>query len=382
MLSCRFLGLALITASAVAADSRPAHRSEAIAVLRAVGPEGQGNEAAAAAWRLLIGQDVACLPEILKGMKDANALARNWLRAAGEVITSRDPAARGALPVRELTDILDDRSQDPQARWLAYQWILRQDPSRRRALAGAMLDDPATALRREAVDELLHQAAASEVPNRDAAIARYRTALNAAREVDQIEAAAKALRGLGESVNLITQFGWVTAWKIIGPFDNTAQAGFERVFPPETEVRLDAEYDGKSGKVSWHDFEATDEYGKVDFNKALAAAKEVTGFAFSEFHSDRERPAELRLGCKNGWKLWWNGQFVFGRDEYHRGAEIDQYRLPVRVRPGRNTILVKLCQNEEVEEWTVEWEFQLRITDPAGTPLRSIDPRPLQPDRP
>jgi hypothetical protein len=82
-------------------------------------------------------------------------------------------------------------------------------------------------------------------------------------------------------------------------------------------------------------------------------------------------PAELRLGCKNGWKLWFNGQFLFGRDEYHRGAEIDQYRLPVTLRPGANTIVVKLCQDEEVEDWTVEWEFQLRVTDPTGKPIRA-----------
>jgi hypothetical protein len=41
----------------------------------------------------------------------------------------------------------------------------------------------------------------------------------------------------------------------------------------------------------------------------------------------------------------------------------------VQLRPGRNAILVKVCQNEEVAEWTVQWEFQLRVTDGIGTPL-------------
>ena len=39
------------------------------------------------------------------------------------------------------------------------------------------------------------------------------------------------------------------------------------------------------------------------------------------FLSEKARPAELRLGCKNGWKIWLNGKLIFGRDEYHRGAE-------------------------------------------------------------
>jgi hypothetical protein len=111
--------------------------------------------------------------------------------------------------------------------------------------------------------------------------------------------------------------------------------------------------------------------GMVDFNKAYAPLKEVTGYAFTEFHSDARRPAEIRIGCKNGWKLWFNGRYLFGRDEYHRGAELDQYRLPIQLRPGRNTLLVKLTQNEQKEDWTVEWEFQLRITDPTGRVIRS-----------
>jgi len=38
-------------------------------------------------------------------------------------------------------------------------------------------------------------------------------------------------------------------------------------------------------------------------------------------------------------------------------------------KPGRNTILVKVCQNEQTEDWTKEWEFQLRVTDDLGTPI-------------
>jgi hypothetical protein len=71
-----------------------------------------------------------------------------------------------------------------------------------------------------------------------------------------------------------------------------------------------------------------------------------------------------------------NGQLLFARDEYHTSAEIDQYPMPAQLRPGRNTILVKVCQNEEVQEWTEEWEFQLRVTDALGTPLASINQAP------
>jgi hypothetical protein len=84
-----------------------------------------------------------------------------------------------------------------------------------------------------------------------------------------------------------------------------------------------------------------------------------------------ERDAELRLGGKNAWKVWLNGALLFGRDEYHRGQQMDQYTLKCRLKKGANTILVKCCQNEQKENWTVEWEFQLRMCDSAGTAILS-----------
>jgi hypothetical protein len=53
--------------------------------------------------------------------------------------------------------------------------------------------------------------------------------------------------------------------------------------------------------------------------------------------------------------------------------KIDQYQLPGQLNPGKNTILVKACQNEQIETWTVEWQFQLRVCDSSGTAILSTD---------
>jgi len=164
-------------------------------------------------------------------------------------------------------------------------------------------------------------------------------------------------------------FGWLTAWQVVGPFDNTGGAGFDKPFPPEDKVDLQAEYEGKAGKVRWKPTKTTNELGLVDLNNPLGTLKSVTGYAYTEITATRARPVELRLGCKNGWKIWFNGKYLFGRDEYHRGIEIDQYRFKVDLQPGRNTILVKVCQNEQTEDWTKEWEFQLRVTDDLGAAI-------------
>jgi hypothetical protein len=185
-----------------------------------------------------------------------------------------------------------------------------------------------------------------------------------------VQAISKALSELGQPVSLPEVFGWVKDWRVIGPFDNTAGAGYDTVFPPEENLDFAAEYQGKTGKVGWKSVTTTNDLGMVDLNKPFGALKEVTGYAVTEIQSDTARAVELRLGCKNGWKLWLNGELLFGRDEYHRGTEIDHYRLKANLKPGKNVILVKLTQNEMKEEWTVEWEFQLRITDDLGTPIK------------
>jgi hypothetical protein len=227
-------------------------------------------------------------------------------------------------------------------------------------------------LRRDAVAEHLNQASqALGQGKKDVASQAFQLALKNARDVDQIEASAKALRELNQPVDLQKTFGWVTQWKLVAPFDNVGGVGFEKVYTPEQNPDLSAQYDAQVGKATWKPYSTKSDYGIVSFNEPFTALKGVGGYAQTDFYSDRDRDVEIRLGCKNAWKLWLNGQFLFGRDEYHRGAEIDQYRIKARLKAGKNLILVKCLQNEQKEEWTVEWEFQLRVTDAQGTPIFS-----------
>ncbi|MFP6574018.1 MAG: hypothetical protein VB912_02625, partial [Pirellulaceae bacterium] len=64
-------------------------------------------------------------------------------------------------------------------------------------------------------------------------------------------------------------------------------------------------------------------------------------------------------------------ELLFQRDEYHRGMRLDQYRLKAKLKQGRNVIMLKLCQNEQMENWTKEWQFQLRVCDATGTAILS-----------
>ncbi len=371
ILSPRRLFLGLVSGLLTLVSVSAVVPSSALNALRSVGPEGQGHEAAQKAWPLVAAAPAKDLPQLLAAMDGANDYAMNWIRTAIEAVVQREIGSGGTLPVASLESFLKDTRHNPRARRLAFDLIRRADPRAADGLVPGFLNDPGNDLRREAVDRLVADAGKQVATDKAAARDTYRKALQSAREADQIESIAKTLGDLGEKVDLPQTFGWVTRWKLIGPFDNTGNRGFTQAYPPETVVDPKAEYPGKSGPVRWVDAEAQGDYGIVDFNKPFGALKEVAGYAVAEFVSDKARPAEIRLGCKNGWKVWLNGKFLFGRDEYHTGAEIDQFRLPVQLRAGTNVLLVKCTQNEQVEDWTKEWEFQLRVTDAQGTPIRS-----------
>ena len=345
---------------------------KSVAALRAVGGEGQGNLAAGQAMQRLAKSRAVKLPALLSAMDGANPFAANYIRGAVDVIVGNTLAKGGQLPMVELGEFLLKKSHDTKPRALAFDLIRRVDADAAEQLVPGFLGDPSVDLRREAVTRLIGQAMGLvKSDNKPAAVLLYRQALDAARDLDQIQSISGELRELGRKVNLTRHFGFLVNWQMAGLFHNKDRAGFAEVFGPEENSNLSASYNGMDGKVKWQPYSTDDEYGMVDFNKPYGDLKEVTGYAQTEFFSGSDRPAELRLGCKNAWKVWLNGELVFGRDEYHRGMRIDQYKLPVQLKKGSNTILVKACQNEQVEDWTVQWQFQLRVCAATGTAIHS-----------
>ncbi|MBI3870197.1 MAG: hypothetical protein HY299_16860 [Verrucomicrobia bacterium] len=347
--------------------------TDALGAILKVGPKGEGHAEAQAGVKVLLAQDLNSLPQILQSMDRANPLAMNWLRSAVESIAQREQARNVALPIASLGAFLLDVSHSPQARAYVYQLLSKADPVGVPRLLPGMLNDPSMEIRNAAIRGALDQAAAELAAGRKGtATLLFQQALNNARDVDQIDLAVGKLKGLGVKTDLQKLFGWIQQWKVVGPFDNARREGYERVYPPETSVRLEAEYVTQGGKARWVDLVGADDYGKIDVNLPLGKLKDSIAYCYTEVQVEDAVNAEIRLGCKNAWKVWLNGRLLFGRDEYHRGAEIDQYRLPAALKKGRNTILVKLGQNEQKEDWTVEWEFQMRITDAQGSPIAPL----------
>jgi hypothetical protein len=352
-----------------------AQTAEQIAALtaqvRSVGAKGANHAAAQTAAAALQKLPASQLPRVLAGMKGAGPLSENWLRGIVESIATRNAAQ---LPTAELEKFLSDTQQAPRARRLAFELLVRADAAAEKRLLRGLLNDTSLELRRDAVQLVTDEAAAFEKDkNIASALKSYATAFAHARDVDQVQSLGKKLKELEQPVDMPTRLGFITKWKLIGPFDNVNDVGWNFAYEPETKLDYAAEYKGQKGSVKWIDHTTTDEFGIVDLTKALDKHKGAVTYAATEFVADQARPVQLRLGCINAHKVWLNGELLGTNHVYHAGIDIDQYLFHAQVKPGKNTILIKVCQNEQTEGWAQRWQFQLRVCDELGGAILSQD---------
>ena len=343
---------------------------ENIRTIKLVDKNGQNHAQAIVAVKELSSASAEKLPVILKGFEGANPLAANWLRGAIGTIADRELKKSGKLPAKAVEDFVKETSHSADARRVAYEWLVKVDPTASDRLIPGMLHDASSDFRRDAVERLIDQATkAHEANEKSAEKTLLKQALSGASDDDQVKAIVKPLRELGETVDLQKHFGFLTSWTLIGPFDNVGLKGFDVAYPPEAELNLQAKYTGKMGEVEWQPFSTDDEYGKFDIAKKTAPHKGAITYATTTYVSSKANVVEVRLGTSNAWKLWVNGELIFARDEYHRGMKLDQYKVSAKLKPGPNVILLKVCQNEQTEDWAQDWSFQLRVCDQSGVAI-------------
>ena len=335
--------------------------------IQSVAHRGAGHVEAQRALRKLQATGPDALIPFLKALDDAKPLAANWLANAFEVIADRQRRQGRALPADQLEAFVVDTRHAARARRLAFEWLLREDSTASDRLIPQMLNDPGAEFRRDAVARLIQtsrQLLADR--NSDRASAVLHRALTGATDDDQVKAIVASLKKLGEQIDLQTHFGFIVEWQILGPFDNTGQQGFDVAYPPESQLDLEGEYDGKLGQVRWASIATDSDYGIIDIAKSIAPYKGAVMYLTNSFTSERQQDVEFRIGTPNAWKLWLNGKLLFAREEYHRGMFLDQYRVPVTLKRGENRILIKLCQNEQTEDWAQKYQIQFRVCDPGG----------------
>ncbi len=149
-------------------------------------------------------------------------------------------------------------------------------------------------------------------------------------------------------------------WKVIGPFDNAGQRGFDTVYPPEKEIDFTRQYDGKGGKVAWQDANFSD--GAAN-NLAIFGGN-LNNDAVVYLHREIEAKFALELpvafGSDDTLTVWLNGERIIAENVY-RAITVDQTKAVLKLKPGKNSLLVKICQGSG------EWAFSFSAQPPKST---------------
>ncbi len=190
------------------------------------------------------------------------------------------------------------------------------------------------------------------------------------RAVDLIDSGA-AIEGY------VQKLGIIRDWKVIGPFKESRTDPDARVFPPEWEIDLDKSYEVPNNTALWRKpkpgrRERIGETGWVSFHYTYMDNSAI--YAITHVTVPEKGLAHIHMRGDDDLTLFVNDE-VIGKYRLHRGNSYgpwrpgarvilpDVSRFPVRLRRGRNKILVKIRNR------TGGAGFILAVSRPDGTPI-------------
>ena len=158
-----------------------------------------------------------------------------------------------------------------------------------------------------------------------------------------------------------------TCWVTLGPFENIDSRGVYYTYIPEeiTQIDATAKYYARDQLISWEKPSDNKLDGLFDFGNKDGVNNDSAAYAWTNVISPDERDVVIRFDSDDQGIVWLNGEKVF---EHFRtsGVQIDRYTIPVTLKKGENSILVKVGN-----VW-LNWDFYLRLTDADGKPFGDL----------
>jgi hypothetical protein len=146
-------------------------------------------------------------------------------------------------------------------------------------------------------------------------------------------------------------------WYYIGPFDNPDKKGFNTAYPPEQEIDLAKTYKGKGGRdLSWKEFKdfQPDKIINLklfpDDDKFKGGNENAVVYLYHEMDAAEAAQLPISLGSDDTLTVWVNGEKIVSQDVY-RGVAKDHARVNFNLLPGKNKLLIKVCQG--TGDWAV-----------------------------
>jgi len=168
-----------------------------------------------------------------------------------------------------------------------------------------------------------------------------------------------------EASGIATTIGFIKKWLFIGSFDNEGKIGFDKVYPPETEINLDARYEGKKFSAVWRLMPFESPYGEIYLKRMLYPFQNCCGYLLVAVYSPSTRTVALRVGSSGAIKVFLNGKSII-EDNAYRTFAYDQDIAPCVLKAGYNLLLLKVCDLED------EWTSSARFTELDGSSITDI----------
>ena len=182
---------------------------------------------------------------------------------------------------------------------------------------------------------------------------------------DRLRTGAKDAAVRRQAEHLLQQMekfaDYVTAWQVSGPY--TKGKAFTTAYAPEKDP----------AKAEWKMLPpgGGDRPWMLDLQAALGGDHRAC-YLRTFIHSASGQRARLEFGVDDGSRVWLNGKQVHA-DGTGGAAVPGEHKVPVALRQGWNTLLVKVSQD------TGPWQFCLRIGGADGGKVEGLKVQPLPP---
>jgi hypothetical protein len=166
----------------------------------------------------------------------------------------------------------------------------------------------------------------------------------------------------GDSIShMAEKAGFVTHWWVAGPFPK--QVGSVKMHTPLPEKKIDFKqtWTFAGDTVRWQKVIPSTVWGIMPFDRLFGKVPGVA-YAYAEFQLPRNKWLRFKIGSNDGVVCWVNGKKIYEHPASRR-LTVDEDQVSVRLRKGRNRILLKVL-NEGAH-----WRACLRVCSASGEPL-------------
>ncbi len=171
-------------------------------------------------------------------------------------------------------------------------------------------------------------------------------------------------------------------WYSCGPFSNQNQSGFDKDYDPEKGFDLKAKFKGRDNlDIGWQEGKFVD--GEVNGLNGLFKPEHQSWsvvYLAREIEVNKETDLPISLGSDDTLTVFLNGKKIHADNSY-RACVPDQTLLTLKLKKGKNQLLLKVCQGDG--EWAyyfradskipprMTWKFE-DVSDQVGLGVNGI----------